>query len=229
MSTTEKPPTPRQRARAEAIEEIKRIARSQLADGGPGALSLREIAKDMGLVSSAVYRYVPSRDALLTGLIAEAYDRLGAAAEAADAALDRDDLAGRWRALACVLRDWARAHPTDYTLVYGPPIAGYDAPPETYAPAQRWIEIMIDILSRGTWNGPEEPPDAGLRAQLEDLRARRSPGAALGAMAAGLRAWVQLHGAVALEIHGQTAFVLGTGEGLFRDCVEHQIRELGLG
>jgi AcrR family transcriptional regulator len=224
-----KPPTPRQRARAEAVEDIKRIARRQLADGGPGALSLREIAKEMGLVSSAVYRYVPSRDALLTGLIADAYDRLGAAAEAADATLEPDDRAGRWRALAGVLRDWARAHPTDYTLVYGPPIAGYDAPPETYAPAQRWIEIMIDILVRGTRDVPAAPADAAFRAQLDDLRARRSPGAPLGAMAAGLRAWVQLHGAVALEIHGQTAFVLGAGEGLFDDCVEHQIRELGLG
>ncbi len=225
-----KPPTPRQRARADAVEEIKRIARRQLADGGPGALSLREIAKEMGLVSSAVYRYVPSRDALLTGLIADAYDRLGTAAEAADAALARDDLAGRWRALAGSLRDWAMAHPTDYTLVYGPPVAGYEAPPETYAPAQRWVEIMIDILARGARRGsvPDAPQDPAFRARLLELSARRSPDTPAGSIAAGLRAWTQLHGLVALEIHGQTAFVLDAAAELFADAVEHQVRELAL-
>lgn len=221
------PPTPRQRAREAAVDDIKRIARRQLAEGGAGALSLREIAKEMGLVSSAVYRYVPSRDALLTALISDAYDRLGAAAEAADAALERDDLAGRWVALAGALRDWARAHPTDYTLVYGPPLPGYEAPPETYAPAQRWFEILIDVLVRAGSDEPD-PEDPVLRAQLAAVRDRRSPGAPLGGIAAGLAAWAQLHGLVALEIHGQTAFVLGSGAELFGHCVERQVRELGL-
>lgn len=219
--------TPRQRARLEAVDDVKRIARRQIAEGGAGALSLREIAKEMGLVSSAVYRYVPSRDALLTGLIADAYGRLGALAEAADAALERDDLAGRWRALAGSLRDWARANPTDYTLVYGPPVPGYEAPEETYAPAQRWLEIMIDVLVRAGSAEPD-PGDAALRAQLAELRDRRSPGAALGGIAAGLAAWTQLHGLVALEIYGQTAFVLGDGAGLFHHCVERQVEQLGL-
>lgn len=221
------PATPRERARLAAVDDIKRIARRQLAHGGAGAISLREIAKEMGLVSSAVYRYVPSREALLTGLIADAYDRLGVAAEAADAALDRDDLAGRWRALAGSLRDWARAHPTDYTLVYGAPVVGYEAPPETYAPAQRWFELMIDVLQRAE-SGEPDPQDPELRAQLAVLRDRRSPGAALGGIAGALGAWAQLHGLVALEIHGQVAPVLGAGAGLFHHCVERQVRELGL-
>lgn len=222
------PPTPRQRARLAAVDDIKRIARRQLAEGGPGALSLREIAKEMGLVSSAVYRYVPSRDALLTDLISDAYDRLGTAAEAADAALPRADLAGRWRALAGVLRDWALAHPTDYTLVYGPPLPGYEAPPETYAPAQRWIEIMIDVLGR-TGSDEPDPVDPALRDHLADLRDRRSPGSPLGGVAAGLAAWAQLHGLVSLEIHQQVAFVLPGDEGeFFHHCVDRQVRELGL-
>lgn len=225
--TARMPPTPRQRARLAAIDDIKRIARHQLASGGVGALSLREIAKEMGLVSSAVYRYVPSRDALLTSLIADAYDRLGTTAEAADAALDRDDLAGRWRALGRALRDWASTHPTDYTLVYGRPVPGYAAPPDTYVPAQRWIEIMIDILHRAGSTEPE-PQDPALRAQLEVLSDRRSPGAPLGGTAAGLAAWAQLHGLVALEIHGQLTPVLGDGGAFFHHCLERQVRDLGL-
>ncbi len=219
--------TPRQRARIAAVAEIKSIACRQLAAGGAGALSLREIAAEMGLVSSAVYRYVSSRDELLTTLIADAYNGLGTAAEAADAALPRHDLAGRWRALAGSLRDWARERPTDYTLVFGAPVAGYEAPPETWAPAQRWFEIMIDICERAGSDEPE-PADGALREQLATLRERRSPGSPLGGIAACLAAWAQLHGLVSLEIHGQLAFVLVRGDELFQHCVERQVRDLGL-
>lgn len=228
MSVTEKPSTPRQRARVAAVAEIKTIARRQLAAGGAGALSLREIAAEMGLVSSAVYRYVASRDELLTTLIADAYNGLGAAAEAADAALDRDDLANRWRALAGSLRDWARDRPTDYGLVFGPPVPGYEAPPETYAPAQRWFEIMIDICERAGSAEPQ-PADDALRAQLATLAQRRSPGSPPGGIAVCLAAWTQLHGLVSLEIHGQLAFVLPRADELFGYCVERQVRDLGLG
>ncbi|MDI9893226.1 TetR/AcrR family transcriptional regulator [Rhodococcus sp. IEGM 1381] len=222
------PLKPRQRARQIAVEDIKQIASRQILEGGAGALSLREIAKEMGLVSSAIYRYVPSRDALLTDLISDAYNRLGSAAEAADAELPRDDLSGRWRALAGSLRDWARAHPADYGLVYGPPLTGYLAPPQTYAPAQRWLEIMIDVLARAASDAPD-PIDPTLCAQLDVLRERRSPSSSIGAIAAGLAAWTQLHGLVAMEIHGQIAFVLPDDGGhLFGHCVEKQIRELGL-
>lgn len=230
MTTVDRPPTPRQRARAEALAEIKRIALGHLADGGPGALSLREVAKEMGLVSSAVYRYVPSRDALLTTLIEDAYNGLGQAAEIADAAADRGELAGRWRSLAGVLRDWARACPAEYTLVFGPPVAGYEAPPETFAPAQRWIDIMIDILGRAARRNPPPPPppDPAFRERLAALRDRRSPDMPLAAIAAGLRAWAELHGLVALEIYGQTAFVLGEADEFFHDCIDRQVHELGL-
>ncbi len=219
--------TPRQRARIAAVRDIKRIARRQLAHGGAAALSLREIAKEMGLVSSAIYRYVPSRHELLTALIADAYDRLGTAAESADATLDPADLASRWRALTGALRDWALADPTDYTLVYGPPIQGYDAPLETYAPAQRWIEVLIDILARAD-HAAIEPVGQQFLDQLARVRDQRSPNASLGGVADGLAAWSQLHGLVSLEIYGQTAFVLGDGTGLFQHCVERQIRDLRL-
>src|SRR3954452_15064619 len=76
----------RERVRAEMTDEIKAAARRQLAQHGADALSLRAVARDVGLVSSAVYRYFPSRDDLLTALIIDAYDALGAAAEATEKA-----------------------------------------------------------------------------------------------------------------------------------------------
>jgi AcrR family transcriptional regulator len=83
------PRTARERARAEITREITEAARRHLAIDGAAALSLRAIARDLGMASSAVYRYVASRDDLLTRLIIEAYDSLGAAAEKAEATQDR--------------------------------------------------------------------------------------------------------------------------------------------
>ena len=98
------PRTARQRVRIELTGEIKEAARRRLASDGAPALSLRAVARDVGMVSSAVYRYFPSRDALLTALIVDAYDGLGEAAERAEKAVRRADFAGRWRAICTGVR-----------------------------------------------------------------------------------------------------------------------------
>src|SRR3954469_2256357 len=122
--------------RVEITRTIQATARRPLAEVGPAALSLRAIARDVGMVSSAVYRYFPSRDELLTALIVQAYDELGDAVERADTpAADRDDLAGRVGALCPAIHDGARANPHEYALVYGSPVPGYAAPDTTVASA----------------------------------------------------------------------------------------------
>ena len=103
------PRTARERARAEITREILDAARGYLATDGAPALSLRAIARDLGMASSALYRYFKSRDELLTRLIIDAYDSLGAAAEASEAAIDRADLAGRFTAICHAVRTWALA------------------------------------------------------------------------------------------------------------------------
>ena len=75
--------TPRERARAQTLADITRIGRDHLAADGAAALSLRAVARDLGVVSSAVYRYVKSRDELLTLLVVDAYNELGDAVDAA--------------------------------------------------------------------------------------------------------------------------------------------------
>ena len=82
-SAADVPRTARERARAEIMSEILRVGREHLARDGAAALSLRAIARDLGMVSSAVYRYVPNRDALLTMLIIHAYNTVGAAERSA--------------------------------------------------------------------------------------------------------------------------------------------------
>ena len=118
--------TARARARAELTDEIKREARRQLAEHGAD-LSLRAVARELGMASSAVYRYFPSRDDLLTALIVDAYDALG---ETAEQALARAEggVTERWLALSTSIRAWAVEHPHDYALLYGSPVPGYRAP-----------------------------------------------------------------------------------------------------
>ncbi len=142
--------TARQRVRAELTREIKQEARRQLASHGAEGLSLRAVARELGMVSSALYRYFPSRDDLLTALIIDAYDALGEAAEAASAAAASADAAdgrGRWRALCAAIRGWALAHPHEYALIYGSPVPGYQAPQATIASAVRVVRALGDVLA----------------------------------------------------------------------------------
>src|SRR5438067_10002972 len=136
----------RERTRAEITREILAAARRHLATDGASGLSLRAIARELGMSSSAVYGYVASRDELLTRLIVTAYDALGSAAETQEAAMDRNDLAGRWAAACDAVRGWALANPNEYALIYGTPVPGYIAPAATIAPAARVSSVLLGIL-----------------------------------------------------------------------------------
>ncbi|MFI9010830.1 TetR/AcrR family transcriptional regulator [Actinosynnema sp. NPDC053489] len=197
--------TPRQRARAQAIEDIKRIAREQLAREGGAALSLRAIARELGIVSSAVYRYVPSRDELLTTLIVDAYDSLGEAVEAAERACARDDLRGRWLAIGRAARAWAVERPAEYALVYGSPVPGYQAPPErTGAPGSRVSFLLLALLVEAQREQEERPALGGpLGADLAALR--DDLGLAIGddLLARGFLAFTALFGLISFELFGQ--------------------------
>ncbi|MFU8852143.1 TetR/AcrR family transcriptional regulator [Micromonospora sp. SL1-18] len=196
----------RARVRAGMIDEIKTVARRHLATDGAN-LSLRAVARDMGMVSSAIYRYFPSRDDLLTTLILEAYDALGDAVEAADAAVDRADLRGRWHAVSRAARAWALAHPAEYALLYGSPVPGYAAPDDTVAPAQRPPLALVGILRDGLAAGRLSPPDDDLpepvRADLAELAVGFFPGLPEALLARGMSGWTQLFGLISFELFGR--------------------------
>jgi AcrR family transcriptional regulator len=99
------------------------------------------------MASSAVYRYFPSRDELLTALIVDAYTAVGNAAAQAEAAIPRADLAGRWLAVCRATRAWAIDHPHEYALIFGSPVPGYRAPTDTIDPAARIPLLMLGILA----------------------------------------------------------------------------------
>jgi AcrR family transcriptional regulator len=205
-------PSLRARVRREMIDEIKNAARRRLAIDGPD-LALRAVARDLGIVPSALYRYFGSRDALLTALITDAYDELGAAAEAAEAAVEPADFRGRWMALCRAVRVWALANPSEYTLLYGSPVPGYRAPADTTPPASRVVVALIGVLNDAAAAGalaatPERPPPPGLRADLAQL-VEQAPGEPVDprrsdrVVLAGLAAWTQLFGLVGFEVFGR--------------------------
>jgi len=151
--------TARQRAREQITAEIIAAARARLRDEGPAQLSLRAVARDVGMVSSAVYRYVTSRDDLLTLLLIEAYNELGAVAEQADAGVDdRADTAARWMAVCRAIRRWALEHPGDYGLLYGTPVPGYAAPRATIDPATRATVVLVRIVADAYRADPSRAP-----------------------------------------------------------------------
>src|SRR5215212_10853067 len=152
------PTTARERVRAELTAEITEVARRQLGEVGAAALSLRAVARELGMASSALYRYFPSRDDLLTRLIIDGYDALGDAADAADD--PSAPPAERWLGVCRAVRAWARAHPHEYALLYGSPVPGYRAPQDTVPAASRVGVVLGRILGEAAHSGAL-PPASG--------------------------------------------------------------------
>jgi AcrR family transcriptional regulator len=200
----------RARVRAELIEEIKKVARRQIATEG-ASLSLRAVARELGMVSSALYRYFASRDDLLTALIIDAYNALGEVSEKADERItDRADVLARWLAVARSLRAWALNFPHEYALIYGSPVPGYAAPQDTIVPSTRPVlvlgAILVDARAAGRLtkdNDATATLPASLRAEVlkvADLVAPEVPGPAI---ARALIAWTELFGAINFELFGR--------------------------
>ncbi|MFC7548232.1 TetR/AcrR family transcriptional regulator [Plantactinospora sp. GCM10030261] len=197
----------RARVRAEMVEEIKAVARRHLATAGAN-LSLRAVARDLGMASSAVYRYFPSRDDLLTALIIEAYHALGDAVEAADPRLHGDSPRVRWMAVCHAARRWALDHPAEYALIYGSPVPGYAAPTDTVAPAQRPPLVLMGILRDSVAAGQRAPQPAddlpsSVRDDLHAVAAEFFPGVQVSLLARGMVAWTHLFGAISFELFGR--------------------------
>lgn len=213
------------------VDEIKAIARRHLAEDGAAGLSLRAVARDLGMSSSAVYRYVQSRDELLTLLIVDAYDALGEAAERADATVTRrQDVVGRWVAVAGAVRAWALGRPEEWALVYGSPVPGYRAPDATVGPAARVQVVLVHLLEDAVAHGlmalptGDVPVPAALGRELRELAAGAgTPAVPEPVLARGLLVWASLVGAVSYELFGHLHKVVDERDQLF----DHHVAELG--
>lgn len=220
----------RARARIEVTAAIKEEARRQLAHEGATKLSLRAVARELGMASSALYRYFPSRDDLLTALIIDAYDSLGAAAEAAgDAAADAGPVR-RWTAVCEGVRAWALAHPHEYALIYGTPVPGYAAPDTTVPAAARSVLVLIGIVRDGQRGlglaRPALPDD--LRPEAVRMAADIAPDLPPEVVAAMVAVWAQLFGLIGFELFGQFNRVVEDRDTFFRHAAGQLAHTVGL-
>jgi AcrR family transcriptional regulator len=223
--------TARQRARREVTAAILEEAEAQLVADGPLGLSLRAVARELGMASSAIYRYFASRDELLTALIIQAYDDLGETAERA--AGGSGDPFERWVVTCLAIREWALAHRERYTLIFGTPIPGYAAPESTTESGTRASRALLGILQDAWSSGaldsldPELAP-AVLETDLQnvgDFVGYEGPTANL---VAAIAAWSQMYGLITFELFGQTRGMTEHREELFRATIELMCDTVGL-
>ena len=220
--------TARQRARAEITREILEAARRQLASDGAANISLRAIARDLGMPSSAIHRYFATREDLVTRLIVEAYDRVGAAAEQSQQDIPPGDLMTRFSAACRAVRGWALAHPHEYSLVFGSPIPDYDAPDETVPAAARVPAVLGAILvdaasqrggGRGTFPRLTDAGRAAIAPAIE-LFADQIPAEQVQA---GLMIWMGIFGTISFELYGHQSGSVGPTEqdrdAYFESCI----------
>lgn len=226
--------TARERVRAELVREITEIARRQLATDGAAGLSLRAVAREMGMVSSAIYRYFPSRDDLLTTLIIDGYNAVGEAVERADAGCGAPDHGGRWLAVCRAVREWALAHPHEYALLYGSPVPGYKAPEDTVPAAVRDTVVMSRIVSEAhaagalVPAGPCPPPPAAIAEDMARARAMLPMDVPDDVMARAFTAWAALYGTVSFELFGQYNNVIEERTAYFDHTMTLLARLIGL-
>ena len=224
------PTTARERARAELTAEIADLAREQLATVGAPGLSLRAVARELGMASSALYRYFPSRDELLTRLIIDGYDALGAAAEQADdpgaPPLDR------WLAVCRAVRRWALDHPHEYALLYGSPVPGYSAPPDTVPSASRVGAVLGTVLGDAARAGLLPPASGEVTGTVSpaatEVLGGEHPALDDRVRARALLAWSGVYGTVSFELFGHFVGSVTDADAFFDDAMTDLAGLLGL-
>lgn len=221
----------------ETREEIKAIAHQLMAEKGTAGLSLRAIAREIGMSAPALYHYFASLDDLVTALILDAFNAFADAQEKAceQAALAGESLSGQLMAAALMYRQWALANPIAFQLIYGSPIPGYEAPAEqTVAAAKRTGDLYIGLLFRLLQNGELEvasayreiPPavEARLRYWLDDKQNKDL----LLATYLTYSLWSVLHGMVMLELFNHLKPVVDDTDAFYQRQLDLHLWSIGL-
>ncbi|MFJ2259177.1 TetR/AcrR family transcriptional regulator [Streptomyces sp. NPDC087844] len=226
-------PSLRQRRRAAATQEILDAAERQIAESGPAALSLRAVARSLGMTVQALYHYFPSRDELVTALIAKAYEALGDAVRAAvDAARDDSPLE-RVLSAAEGYRRWAVEHPERFQLLYGTPLRYYEAPVE--GPTTRAVRRMGAIFEREMFDGCTPAQLAAVDASelspafvayLDQMSPTGQDALPPAVTALVMSAWGHLHGLVVLEVFGHTVFLGEHQAEIFRMGMRNTLKDI---
>jgi AcrR family transcriptional regulator len=178
------------------------------------------IAREMGMTPPALYRYFADRDELLTALIVDAYNDLGAAVAQARDRVPVADPSGRLFAVAEAYRRWARREPQRFALILGMPVPGYAAPVEgpTTEAAQRAMAqleaLFFDAADQGVLDRPLlRQVDESLRLCAEMDHEQLHPDKPMlppETFQAMLHCWTALHGFTSLETYGHLNWLTDT-------------------
>lgn len=229
-------PNRRERLRSATVTEIRQAARQLLVSGGPQALSLRKIAGYMGMTAPAIYRYFPSRRALVADLCEALYGELGEVVEAARALIPAEQTADRLLAMARAFRRWSIDHPAEFALMFGEPIADHPQPDEALPPPEgapnfcaAFIAEYAELWRKHRFATP--PPEvlhdrfldrlSPLFAEYRDLL----PPEVIYLFLSG---WIRLYGLVAMEVFGHLSWAVTDVEPLFETDMAayfHQLME----
>lgn len=237
MTDVVEAPSRRDRVRAATTEEIKQTARRILVAGGPDAVSLRAIAREMGMTAPALYRYFASHEDLLRGVVGDIFgelaDEIYAAIEMVDAA---DGSMAEKVAAACRgFRAWALSHPAEFALVFGTPVPGIEVEADDFCEecARRFAGTFFGLFAELWDKRPFQIPaaediDPGLREQLTRYRDGIGSDLPLGALLTFLRCWVRLYGVVAMEVFGHLGFALDDPAPMFEITLAELATLVGL-
>jgi AcrR family transcriptional regulator len=219
--------------------EIMQTARRLMGIHGTAGLSIRMIAREMDLTPPALYYYFASLDDLITALIVEAFEAFAEALELARDSASDGSTARAMLAVCTAYRQWALDHPTDFKLIYGTPIPGYEAPREITVPAaRRSYDVFWQLLLKGLKTGQVKPQPAyqaippSIHNQLRELVGEEQSGPidhdverAIYYTAVG---WPQMHGIVILELFEHIQPLVGDMDLFYRQQIINLLASFGL-
>jgi AcrR family transcriptional regulator len=228
----------RDRVRAETTEEIKQTARRILVEQGPEAVTLRAIARDMGVTAPALYRYFDSHEELVRRVVGDIFgelaDEIHAAIDAAGAASGGD--MGQKMAAACQgFRQWALAHKAEFGLLFAAPLPGVNVEDDDLTEecarrfAATFYALFLELWRKNQFPIPSpEEIDPGLREQLTRYRDGIGADVPIGALLTFLRCWVRLYGIVSMEVFGHLGFALDDPAPIFEITLAELASLVGL-
>lgn len=234
--------TRRERSRDDTQQEIRRVARDLLINSGREAVTLRAIAREMGITAPAIYRYHASLEDLIQQLCLDICTDLAAELTTDLAAIPEQDTPAQVFTICRGFRTWALRHPQEFSLVFASP-PGSGAP--THDLDDPFGRIFLTVAGRVlatrqlAMPADHEVP-AELRDDLDQFRVALFATLAetgldlpehvfpLGAAYTMLRFWVRLYGQVALEVFGRFPFAVSAPDLLFDAMLAELADEVGL-
>jgi AcrR family transcriptional regulator len=234
-------PSRRDRVRAATMAEIKQTARRILVAEGPDAVTLRAIAREMGMTAPALYRYFGSHEELIKHVISDVFTELAGDIRAAITAADAEsggDMTAKVLAACWEFRRWSLGHPREFGLIFGTPLPGLHVEQDEITAegggqfGNTFFILMIELYRKQPFPvPPDDEIDPGLAEQLERYRdglGQLAAGLPIGLLLVFLRCWVRLYGIVSLEVFGHLGFALDDARPMFELMLAEMAPMVGL-